>query len=102
MAVPEIARTKWAEEQVEGFLSIPLISEFVFRSPKHNDPSEKEVIDHLVLHKDEGILISQKAQEDPTKRSVEENKVWALNNIKHALRPIRVSDPETRRPTQVV
>ena len=47
-------------------MSLPLISEFVFRSPKHNDPTEKEVIDHLIVHKGDGILISQKAQEDPT------------------------------------
>ena len=44
-------RTLWAERQVEEVLSLPLISEFVFRSPKHNDPDEKEVIDHLIVHK---------------------------------------------------
>jgi hypothetical protein len=48
MASPKIARTDWAELQVEELLSAPLVSEFVFRSPKHNDPTEKEVIDHLI------------------------------------------------------
>ncbi len=67
---------------------MPLISEFVFRSPKHNDPTEKEVIDHLIVHKGEGILISQKAQEDPTSRSVEKNELWVLKNIQDALKPI--------------
>ena len=81
-------RTLWAERQVEEVLSLPLISEFVFRSPKHNDPTEKEVIDHLIVHKGEGILISQKAQEDPTSRSVEKNELWVLKNIQDALKPI--------------
>jgi hypothetical protein len=65
-------RTLWAERQVEEVLSLPLISEFVFRSPKHNAPDEKEVIDHLIVHKDDGIRISQKAQENPT-RTLEKN-----------------------------
>jgi hypothetical protein len=84
-------RTLWAERQVEEVLSLPLISEFVFRSPKHNDPTEKEVIDHLIVHKGDGILISQKAQEDPTSRSVEKNELWVLKNIQDALKPIRGS-----------
>jgi hypothetical protein len=84
-------RTLWAERQVEEVLSLPLISEFVFRSPKHNAPDEKEVIDHLIVHKDDGILISQKAQEDPTSRSVEKNELWVLKNIQDALKPIYYS-----------
>ena len=73
MAEAATTRTLWAERQVEEVLSLPLVSEFVFRSPKHNDPNEKEVIDHLIVHKGDCILISQKAQEDPTSRSVEKN-----------------------------
>ena len=84
-------RTLWAERQVEDVLTLPLISEFVFRSPKHNDPTEKEVIDHLIVHKGDGILISQKAQEDPTSRTVEKNELWVLKNIQDALKPIRGS-----------
>ena len=91
-------RTLWAERQVEEVLSLPLISEFVFRSPKHNDPTEKEVIDHLIVHKGDGILISQKAQEDPTSRSVEKNELWVLKNIQDALKPIRgsIKNPDDR------
>ena len=81
-------RTLWSERQVEELLSLPLISEFVFRSPKHNDPTEKEVIDHLIVHKSDGILISQKAQEDPTSRSARKNELWVLKNIQDAVKPI--------------
>lgn len=88
MAEAATTRTLWAERQVEGILSLPLISEFVFRSPKHNDPNEKEVIDHLIVHKSDGILLSQKAQEDPTSRSVQKNELWVLKNIQDALKPI--------------
>jgi hypothetical protein len=64
MAKPTIARTDWAELQVEDLLSVPLVSEFVFHSPKHHDPDEKEVVDHLVVHRQQSIIISQKAQDD--------------------------------------
>jgi hypothetical protein len=87
-AAPKMTRTLWAERQVEELLSLPLISEFVFRSPKHNAPTEKEVIDHLIVHKGDGILISQKAQDDPTNRTVRKNELWVLNNIQDALKPI--------------
>ena len=83
-----MTRTLWAERQVEELLSLPLISEFVFRSPKHNAPTEKEVIDHLIVHKGDGILISQKAQDDPTSRTAHKNELWVLNNIQDALKPI--------------
>jgi hypothetical protein len=35
---------------------------FAFRSPKHNDPDEKEVIDHLIVH------ISRKSPPAATQR----------------------------------
>ena len=88
VAAPKMTRTLWAERQVEELLSLPLISEFVFRSPKHNAPTEKEVIDHLIVHKGDGILISQKAQDDPTNRTARKNELWVLNNIQDALKPI--------------
>jgi hypothetical protein len=59
MERPKITRTEWAELQVEELLSVPFVSEFVFRSPKHNDPDEKEVIDHLLIHGSQCILLSQ-------------------------------------------
>lgn len=89
MSSPKITRTDWAERQVEELLSVPLISEFVFRGPKHIDRTEKEVIDFLVVHGQQCILISQKAQDDPEKRTVERNKLWVLKNIQNALKPIR-------------
>ena len=89
MSSPTIARTDWAELQVEDLLSVPLVSEFVFRSPKHNDPDEKEVIDHLIVHRQQSIIVSQKAQDDPEKRSVSRNELWVLKNIQNALKPIR-------------
>lgn len=88
MAPQKIARTDWAELQVEELLSVPLISEFVFRSPKHNDPDEKEVIDHLIIHAGKSILLSQKAQEEPDKRTIKRNELWVLKNIQNALKPI--------------
>jgi len=88
MAAPQIARTDWAELQVEELLSVPLISEFVFRSPKYIDKTEKEVIDHLILHRQQCILLSQKAQENPEKRTIPDNETWALKQIQKALKPI--------------
>jgi len=98
MGSPKIARSEWAELQVEDLLSVPLVSEFVFRSPKHNDPDEKEVIDHLILHRDQSLLLSQKVQEDPVKRNVERNELWVMKNIKNALKPIRgvIRNPSDR------
>jgi hypothetical protein len=84
----DISRTQWAERQVEELLSVPLVSEFVFRGPKHNDPTEKEVIDHLIIYNNQSILISQKAQEDPDKRDERRNALWVLKNIQDALKPI--------------
>ena len=88
MEISKISRTEWAEQKMEELLSIPFISEFVFRSPKHNDPNEKEVCDHLIVHSGQSILISQKAQEDPDRRTVERNKLWVEKNIKNALKQI--------------
>src|ERR1017187_7663280 len=75
-------RTRWAEEQSEELLAIPFISEFVFRSPKVWDKTQKEVADLLVLHKGKGLLISQKAQEDPESRDERKNELWVLKHAK--------------------
>ncbi|MFZ0979720.1 MAG: hypothetical protein WAN23_09995 [Candidatus Acidiferrales bacterium] len=71
------SRTLWAERHVEEFLSLPLVSEFVFRSPQTLDGSQREVADFLVTCDAHGILISQKCQEDPTSRSAEKLEGWA-------------------------
>jgi hypothetical protein len=52
-----ITRTQWAERHVEDFLALPLVREFVLRSPQTIDGVQKEVADHLVLHGGAGILI---------------------------------------------
>lgn len=88
------SRTQWAERQAEELLSVPFISEFVFRSPQMIDASQKEVADLLILHKGNGLLISQKAQEDPERRSDGKNELWVLkaarkgaNQLFGAMRP---------------
>jgi hypothetical protein len=53
----QLRRTEWAERNVEEFLSLPLISEFVFGSPQTLDGTQREVADLLVAHGNIGILI---------------------------------------------
>lgn len=87
MPIPEI-RTRWAEEQAEQLLAIPFIAEFVFRSPQRLDGRrgvQKEVADLLIEHKGKGLLVSQKAQEDPDSRDEHKNEFWALKNAKGAV-----------------
>jgi len=64
-------RTRWSERHMEELVSLPFIAEFVFRSPKKLDPQEKEVADLMVVHEGSCLLISQKLQEDPFRRSPE-------------------------------
>lgn len=81
-------RTRWAEEQVEVLLSIPLISEFVFRSPQNLEGprnTQREVADLLIQHMGKGLLLSQKAQEDPESRDYRRNELWVLKNAKGAV-----------------
>src|SRR5437667_9584651 len=84
MAAHLQSRTLWAERQVEEFLSLPLVSEFVFRSPQTVDGSQREVADFLVTCDAPGILISQKCQEDPTVRSARKLQAWACKRAKKA------------------
>ena len=71
-------RTDWAERHVEEFLSLPFVTEFVFRSPQTiNSALEREVVDFLILQRGNGILISQKCQDDPTRRTIEQTDTWA-------------------------
>jgi len=81
-------RTRWAEEQVEVLLSIPFISEFVFRSPQNLEGprnTQREVADLLIEHMGKGLLLSQKAQEDPESRNDRRNELWVLKNVKGAV-----------------
>src|SRR6266481_2780772 len=78
-------RTQDAERGVEEFISLPFVSEFVFRSPQTIDTSQKEVVDLLVSHSGMSILISQKCQEDPFSRTSEKTAAWANKQAKKAL-----------------
>lgn len=79
-------RTDWAERNMEEFLSLPFVTEFVFRSPKTIDRNlEREVVDFLIFHKASGILISQKCQDDPVRRTVDQTDRWARKKAKEAV-----------------
>jgi hypothetical protein len=83
---PPTQRTDWTERHVEEVLSLPFIREFVFRSPRTIDRTlEREVADFLILQKGTGILISQKCQDDPTRRTVEQTDRWARKKAKEAV-----------------
>ena len=43
-------RPQWAERYVEEFLGLPLLREFVLRSPRTIGRTEKEVANHLIMH----------------------------------------------------
>jgi hypothetical protein len=49
---PPTSRTSFAERQVEELLSIPLVAEFVFRSPQKIDGTQREVADFLLLYQE--------------------------------------------------
>jgi hypothetical protein len=79
------SRGQWAERQAEELLSLPFISEFVLRSPQMIDSTQKEVADFLILYKGNGLLVSQKAQEDPLSRDERKNELWVLKAAKNGL-----------------
>jgi hypothetical protein len=82
---PSLQRTEWAERHVEDFLSLPLVREFVFRSPQSLDKViQKEVVDFLVAHGNTAILVSQKCQEDPSSRIGARAASWARKAAKGA------------------
>ena len=82
------SRTEWAERQAEELLSVPFIAEFVLRSPQMIDGTQKEVADLLILYKGSGLLVSQKAQEDPLSRDERKNELWVLKAAKNGLRQL--------------
>jgi hypothetical protein len=81
-------RTRWAERHVEKFLSLPLVREFVLRSPQTIDGTQREVADHLIVQGGRGILISQKCQEDPASRDERKTELWARKNTKGAVKQL--------------
>jgi hypothetical protein len=81
-----LKRTDWAERHVEDFLSLPLVREFVFRSPQTLDNNiQKEVVDFLIAHGDTAILVSQKCQDDPSVRTGTKASLWARKAAKRAV-----------------
>src|ERR1700674_248634 len=82
-------RTRWAEQNIAAFLSMPLISEFVFFSPQTIDGTQREVADFLVSYGDPGLLVSLKSQEDPGSRTPEKDAAWVRKTAKEALRQLR-------------
>jgi hypothetical protein len=81
-AKPPKERGIWAELYVQDVLSLPFVSEFVFRSLQTLDGTQKEVADFLIAYPGVGILMSQKTQS----RTRTSNKTlsWALKEAKRA------------------
>jgi hypothetical protein len=84
MTAPQ-SRSRWTEKEAEALLSVPLIAEFVLRSPQMLDGTQKEVADLLILYKHSGLLVSQKAQEDPLSRDERKNELWVLRAAKNGV-----------------
>jgi len=80
--------TEWAELQVEEFLSIPFVAEFVFRSVRLTEGSkQEEVADFLIFHRGAGILIEQKCQDKD--RTTQKEELWARKNARAAWKQLR-------------
>jgi hypothetical protein len=85
-----LPRTEWAERQTQELLSIPFVSEFVFRNLRTVDgKTPHQAGDFLILHRGSGILIEQKCQEDPTMRSPEKTALWARKKAKEGWNQLR-------------
>jgi len=83
-------RTEWAERDVEEFLSLPFISEFVFRSVRTAvNQKQEEVADFLILHRGACILVEQKCQEDPSSRTPRKAELWARKKAKEGWSQLR-------------
>jgi hypothetical protein len=94
-----LPRTEWAEHQTQELLSIPFISEFVFRNVRTIDgKTPHQAGDFLILHRGSGILVEQKCQEDPMLRSAEKTALWARKNAKAGWKQLRraLSRPKDR------
>jgi hypothetical protein len=84
-----ISRTRHAERFFEAFLALPLVSEFVFRSPQIVDTTQKEVADLLVSQTGASILLSLKCQGDPARRDAIKTTSWANKQARKALNQLR-------------
>lgn len=77
-----LTRTVWAERYVEALVSMPFVSEFVFRSPQTVGSKQREIADLLITQGETNLVFSQKCQEDPTSRSPKKNMLWVLKEAK--------------------
>jgi hypothetical protein len=98
MAKEPVSRGDWAEGYVRDFLSLPLVSEFVFHSVQTHDVTQKEVADFLIHYPGVGILISQKAQQGPFSREASKNASWVLKKTYDAISQLRGALREPKRP----
>jgi len=97
-AIMPTRRTEWAERDVEEFLSLPFISEFVFRSVRTIvNRKQEEVADFLILHRGACLLVEQKCQEDPSLRTPQKAEWWALKKAKEGWSQIRRAITRPRR-----
>jgi hypothetical protein len=89
-AAKPFQRTEWAEHHVEDFLSLPFISEFVFRDVRTTERHKQEqVADFLIFHRGTGLLVEQKCQEDPNARTPQKTELWAQKKAKEGWAQIR-------------
>lgn len=82
-------RTDWAERHVEDFLSLPLVREFVYRSPMAMmGNTKKEVGDILCQLDSSAFLISQKCQQEPGTRSKEKEELWVKREARNGAKQL--------------
>jgi len=85
-----IKRTDWAERRVEEFLSLPFLSEFVFRNVRTTERRKQEQVgDFLIAHRQSGILVEQKCQQDPTAKTGPKLNRAALKKAKDGWSQVR-------------
>jgi len=83
-------RTEWAERHAEEFLSLPFVSEFVFLNVQTIERRKQEqVADFLIFHRGTGVLVEQKCQEDPSRRTPLKSELWARKKAKEAWSQVR-------------
>jgi hypothetical protein len=83
----QIQRTRLGELMFDQLAGIPLTAECVFYSPKYlKGDIEKEVCDFLLVLKGQAILVSMKAQEDPTAHTGDRLERWLVKSTDKAVK----------------
>jgi hypothetical protein len=91
-------RTRWAEEFVEQFASLPLVREWVFRAPHRMDRGlEKEVCDLIVALRGDALLVQMKCQQDVAALTDARRSKWVLKRAEGALAQIKGAIRSTKR-----